>query len=125
MLTVFAAALSAGCSNEKEESDKPFTYIVDEFADLQILRYQIPDWDSLSFENKAFLYYTSEAAKCGRDIIFDQMGKYNLRIRKVIEKIIDEYKGDTQSNDYKEFIVYAKRVFFSNGIYHHYAEDKF
>ena len=145
MLTIFAAAMAAGCKGEKEaESQKPFTYIVDEFADLQILRYQIPDWDSLSFENKAFLYFTSEAAKCGRDIVFDQMGKYNLRIRKVIEKIIDTYgypgndskgnatgrgsdgKGiDIQSSDYKEFIVYAKRVFFSNGIYHHYAEDKF
>ena len=126
MLTICAAALASGCTEEKKaETDKPFTYIVDEFADLQILRYQIPDWDSLSFENKAFLYYTSEAAKCGRDIMFDQMGKYNLRIRKVIEKIIDEYKGDTECQDYKEFLVYAKRVFFSNGIYHHYAEDKF
>ncbi len=126
MIMFSTAALLVSCKEETQNTqDKPFTYIVDEFADLQILRYQIPDWDSLSFNNKAFLYHTSEAAKCGRDIMFDQMGKYNLRIRRIIEKIIDEYKGDTDSQEYKDFLVYAKRVFFSNGIYHHYAEDKF
>ncbi len=126
MIMFSTAALLVSCKEETQNTqDKPFTYIVDEFADLQILRYQIPDWDSLSFNNKAFLYHTSEAAKCGRDIMFDQMGKYNLKIRKIIEKIIDEYKGDTDTQDYKDFLIYAKRVFFSNGIYHHYAEDKF
>ncbi len=125
IVSLAALALSACTEKEKAESVEKFTYTVEEFADLQILRYQIPDWDSLSFENKAFLYYVSEAAKCGRDITFDQFGKYNLRIRKAIEKIIEEYKGDRESSDYKEFLVYAKRVFFSNGIYHHYGEEKF
>ncbi|MBP5229748.1 MAG: dihydrofolate reductase [Bacteroidales bacterium] len=127
MIMISMAALAmAGCSNDKKENaDEKFTYIVDEFADLQILRYQIPDWDSLSFNNKAFLYYTSEAAKCGRDIMFDQMGKYNLQIRKMLEKIIECKKIEQKGEEWEKFLVYAKRVFFSNGIYHHYAEEKF
>lgn len=118
-----AAAGAASCTHEKE-SEKNFSYIVDEFADLQILRYRIPGWDSLTFGQKAFLYYTGEAAKCGRDIITDQFGKYNLRIRKVLEKII-ENNPEAKGEEWENFLVYAKRVFFSNGIYHHYGEHKF
>ena len=102
-----------------------FKYIVDEFADLQILRYRIPDWDSLDFNQKAFLYYTGEAAKWGRDIMFDQNFRYNLPLRKTIEKIIAEYNGNKECADYKNFMIYAKRFFFSNGLHHHYGEDKF
>src|SRR5574344_2126599 len=106
-------------------ADKVFKYSVDEFADLQVLRYRIPDWDSLSFNQKSFLYYTSEAAKWGRDIYFDQNCKYNLPIRRLLEKIITTYKGDTKGKEYQNFMVYAKRFFFSNGMHHHYGEDKF
>ena len=115
----------SSCTQNKETNSQNFTFIVDEFADLQILKYQIPDWDSLTFNQKAFLYYTSEAAKCGRDIIFDQFGKHNLQIRRVLENIIENYDGDKESQEYSAFIVYAKRVFFSNGIHHHYGEHKF
>lgn len=112
------------CSEKNEDNNQNFTFIVEEFADLQILKYQIPDWDSLSFNQKAFLYYTSEAAKCGRDIVFDQFGKYNLLIRKSLENIINLYDGDKSSKEWEDFLVYAKRVFFSNGIHHHYGEHK-
>jgi Peptidase family M49. len=119
------AIVSHSCKqvNDKVE-EKEFKYVVDEFADLQILRYKIPGWDSLTLNQKSYIYHLSEAAKCGRDIIFDQNCKYNLKIRKALENIIENYKGDTSSVDYKNFLVYAKRVFFSNGIHHHYAEDK-
>lgn len=124
-LSIFTCTFNfTSCGQQEDNNNQKFTFIVEEFADLQILKYQIPDWDSLSFEQKAFLYYTSEAAKCGRDIIFDQFGKHNLKIRKVLEKIIEEYDGDTNSKDYQDFLIYAKRVFFSNGIHHHYGEHK-
>lgn len=101
-----------------------FKYLVDEFADLKIIRYRVPDWDSLSLKQKEYVYYLSEAAKCGRDILWDQNFKYNLAVRKVIENIIQTYKGERNCQEYKDFEVYAKRVFFSNGIHHHYGEDK-
>ncbi len=112
----------ASCS---EAPKSEFKYVADEFADLQVLRYQIPGWDELSLNQKAYIYHLSEAGKCGRDILFDQNFKYNLKIRKVLENIINNYTGDKQSEEYAKFLVYAKRVFFSNGIHHHYAEDKF
>ena len=102
-----------------------FKYLVDEFADLRIMRYRIPDWENLTLRQKEYLYYLGEAAKCGRDILFDQNFKYNLAIRKTLEAVLNSYQGDRQSNDFQNFVVYAKRVFFSNGIHHHYAEDKF
>ena len=115
----------ASCNNAPKSEQGEFKYIADEFADLQILRYQIPGWESLSLNQKALIYHLSEAGKCGRDILFDQNFKYNLRIRKTLEKIIRDYNGDKECEEYKNFLVYAKRVFFSNGIHHHYAEDKF
>lgn len=128
LLSCTAGCVLFGINSCKSTQDKavatPFTYVVDDFADIQVLRYQIPNWDSLTLNQKAYVYELSEAAKCGRDILFDQNFKYNLPIRKVLEKIIVTYKGDTLSQDYKNFLIYAKRVFFSNGIHHHYAEDK-
>lgn len=124
LLLIGAIVLTASCSQKENTNNQNFTFIVDEFADIQILKYQIPNWDSLTFNQKAFLYYTSEAAKCGRDIVFDQFGKYNLKIRRTLETIINKYEGDRQSQDWNNFLVYAKRVFFSNGIHHHYGEHK-
>ena len=116
--------VAASCSQSTQTTEEPFKYTVDEFADLQILRYRIPGWDSLTLQQKAYVYHLGEAAKSGRDILFSQNFKYNLRIRKLLEKIIENYQGDKECKDWEDFIVYAKRVFFSNGIHHHYAEDK-
>lgn len=127
IMTIFCSVslLLSSCGGQKSESAGDFKYVVDEFADLQILRYRVPGWEDLSLQQKAYIYHLSEAAKCGRDIIFDQNFKYNLKIRKMLEKIIREYDGDTLCKDYQDFLVYAKRVFFSNGIHHHYGEEKF
>ena len=102
-----------------------FKYLVDEFADIRIMRYHVPEWENLTLQQKEYLYYLGEAAKCGRDILFDQNFKYNLVIRKCLEAILVSYQGDRECDDFQKFTVYAKRVFFSNGIHHHYAEDKF
>lgn len=107
-----------------EKSDK-FEYISEQFSDLRILRYEIPGFDQLTLRQKELLYYLSEAALCGRDIIWDQNYKFNLTIRKTIDAIIENYKGDVNSEDYKNFMVYAKRVWFSRGIHHHYGSEKF
>jgi dipeptidyl-peptidase-3 len=98
--------------------------ILDTFADLQILRYDLPGWDELDLRQKTFIYYLSEATLAGRDIIYDQHCKHNLAVRKTLEAIFDTYKGDRNSADWKAFEVYAKRVWFSSGIHHHYNEAK-
>ena len=109
--------------NLQEMND--FKYLVDQFADIRIMRYQIPGWENLTLRQKEYLYYLGEAAKSGRDILFDQNYKHNLVIRKTLESILNSYQGNRESDDFQQFVVYAKRVFFSNGIHHHYAEDKF
>ncbi len=98
--------------------------LLDTFADLQILRYDLPGWDKLDLRQKTFIYYLSEATLAGRDIIYDQHCKYNLTVRKTLEGIFGSYKGDRASADWKAFQTYAKRVWFSNGIHHHYNELK-
>ena len=130
MIALGLAAALTGCGpkqteNTEQTQPEEFTFLVDQFADLRIMRYQIPDWDQLTLQQKAYLYYLGEAAKCGRDILADQNFKYNLCIRKTIEAVLNTYTGDHSSKDFQNFVVYAKRVFFSNGIHHHYAEDKF
>ena len=119
-----AAAVSCG-NNAGSQQDKDFKYLIDEFADLKIMRYQIPGWDDLTLQQKEYVYHLGEAAKYGRDILWDQHCKANLPIRHAIENILENYHGDRDSKDFQDFTVYAKRVFFSNGIHHHYAEDKF
>ena len=116
---------SCGSSGEKVSAEEEFTYEVDRFEDISVLKYRLPAFEQLTAGEKEFIYYLSEAALCGRDIFWDQNFKYNLAIRKTIEAIIDTYKGDRESADYKAFITYAKRVFFANGIHHHYSNDKF
>jgi len=109
----------------KTSQENDFVYEVDEFADLQILRYQVPGFDALSLQQKEMLYYLSQAAIEGRDILFDQNNKYNLAIRRTLEAIYANYQGDKSTKDYQEFETYLKRVWFSNGIHHHYGEEKF
>ena len=104
---------------------KEFSYIVDQFADLQILRYQVPGFENLSLRQKQLLYHLSEAALMGRDILFDQTGRYNLVIRRTLEAVYQYGTVDKSSADYQAFEVYLKRVWFANGIHHHYGEDKF
>lgn len=104
---------------------KEFSYIVDQFADLQILRYQVPGFENLSLRQKQLLYHLSEAALMGRDILFDQNGRYNLVIRRTLEAVYLYGTVDKSSADYQAFEVYLKRVWFANGIHHHYGEDKF
>lgn len=124
LITLASAAGVMACSQgEKKSSD--FKYLIDEFADIKIMRYQIPGWDNLSFKQKEYLYHLSEAAKFGWDIYWDQNCKDNLAVRKVLQNILENYKGDRNCKDFQDFTVYAKRVFFSSGIHHHYAEDKF
>lgn len=108
----------------KKENPEDFQYAVEQFADLRILRYHVPGFEQLTTQQKELLYYLSEAALCGRDIMWDQNFKYNLTIRKTLEAIVDSYKGDVNSEEYKKFMVYTKRVWFSNGIHHHYSSDK-
>ncbi|GAB4496169.1 MAG: dihydrofolate reductase [Saprospiraceae bacterium] len=102
----------------------PEKVILDTFADIQILQYDLPGWDKLNLRQKTFIYYLSEAALAGRDIIYDQHCKYNLTVRKTLEGVHNSYKGDRASADWKAFMTYAKRVWFSNGIHHHYNETK-
>ena len=124
MITIATlAAVAVSCSDKAAKDD--FKYLVDEFADLKIMRYKVPGWDALTLQQKEYIYHLAEAAKYGRDIIWMQNCRHNLEIRKVLENIIENYEGDRTSEEYRKFETYAKRVFFSNGIHHHYAEDKF
>ncbi|MCQ2321871.1 MAG: dipeptidyl peptidase 3 [Bacteroidales bacterium] len=132
MICIGLAGTLAACAPQQpadetqaQPQEQEFKFLVDEFADLKVMRYQIPEWDQLTLQQKAYIYYLGEAAKCGRDILADQNFKYNLTVRKTIEAVIESYQGDRKCTDFQNFMVYAKRVFFSNGIHHHYAEDKF
>ena len=125
MIVTGAAALLAACEGpvrENEPSD--FKYTIDAFADLKVMRYRIPGWENLTLQQKEYAYYLSEAAKYGRDILWDQNCKDNLRVRHALESILETEGIDTATSEYQDFLTYAKRVFFSNGIHHHYAEDK-
>jgi dipeptidyl-peptidase III len=125
ILVLCFAAFSFKTQESKPLSQDPeFKYKVDQFADLQILRYQVKDFATLTPKQKTLVYYLYEAGLAGRDIIYDQNFKHNLRIRKTLETIVSSYSGDKNSEDYKKFLTYAKRVWFSNGIHHHYSTRK-
>ena len=127
---VFVAALCLASCGQKETqsnvtpSPQDFPYMVEQFADLGILRYRVPDFESLTADQKALVYYLTEAALWGRDILFDQNCKYNLQVRRTCEALYLNYKGDKTSAEWLGFETYLKRVWFSNGIHHHYSEDK-
>ncbi len=117
------------CSKKTEsptgKSEKDFVFQTEQFADLKIIRYQVPEFERLTAQQKELAYYLYEAALCGRDIIWDQNYKHNLLVRRTLETIVANYNGDRNSADFKNFMVYAKRVWFSNGIHHHYGSKKF
>ena len=102
-----------------------FNYFVEQFDDIRILKYKLPGFETLSLQQKEYIFYLSTATHAGRDILWDQNFRYNLLIRKTIETIIDSYSGDRETTEYNTFLVYAKKVFFANGIHHHYSNDKF
>ena len=116
-----ALVLLSSC-NQKQET---FDYTVDKFYDLEILRYQVPEFDSLSLQQKTLVYHLTEAALHGRDILYDQNGRYNLRIRRTLEALYTKYQGYKNTEEFIKFEKYLKRVWFANGIHHHYASDKF
>lgn len=128
LITVVSAlSLLTACGGTPKttaEADK-FDYTVEQFADLQILRYRVPGFEDLTLRQKELVYYLTEAALQGRDILFDQNGKYNLRIRRMLEAVYTSYAGDKNAPDFKALEVYLKRVWFSNGIHHHYGSEKF
>jgi dipeptidyl-peptidase-3 len=132
-----AALMSFSCADEKKDSgpnsdatevvseDGNFEYNVDQFADLKILRYQINGWEELTLKEQKLVYYLTQAGLAGRDIIWDQNYRHNLTIRKALENIYTNYEGDKESDDWKNFEIYLKRVWFSSGIHHHYSNAKF
>jgi len=128
MILFIGAAITTSCKTDKgnvKGSGDDFIYLVDKFADVQVLKFQLPAFEELTLQQKQLIYYLGEAALSGRDIHWDQNFKYNLKIRKTLEAIIDSYSGDRNSDEFGEFMTYAKRVFFANGIHHHYSNDKF
>ena len=102
------------------EEDK-FNFLTEQFDDIKILRYQVPAFGQLPLREKIFVYYLSQAALAGRDILWDQNNRYNLRIRKILERIVREYPGDRNTDEFERFLIYTKKVFFANGIHHHYS----
>ena len=122
MMTMAGVAASLASCDNAGKSD--FKYTIDSFADLKVMRYQIPGWEDLTLQQKEYAFHLAEAAKYGRDILWDQNCKENLRVRHTLEAILTTEGIDKTTPEYADFLVYAKRVFFSNGIHHHYAEDK-
>lgn len=118
-----AAAVTTQSAMAKDNSD--FNYVVDRFADIEVLRYKVPDFEKLTPRQKALVYYLTEAAIAGRDILWDQNGKYNLPIRQLIENVYTNYSGNKESRQYKALEKYLKQIWFGNGIHHHYSMDKF
>ncbi len=115
---------SCTTNNNGSTEQDDFQYMVEQFADLKVMRYRIPGWDSLNLRQKTYIYHLSEAALAGRDITFDQNYKYNLMVRRSLEEILKNYQGSRQDRDWDKFVVYLKRIWFANGIHHHYSTDK-
>ena len=120
-----AALAVASSSIMASNTDSKFDYVVDRFADVEVLRYKVPGFDELSLNQKKLIYYLTEAAIAGRDILWDQNNKYNLDMRRLLENIYTSYKGDRNSAEFKAFEKYLKQVWFGNGVHHHYSMDKF
>lgn len=109
----------------EKKTDKPFDYNVDRFADIEVLRYKVPDFENLTLNQKLLIYYLSEAAITGRDMLWDQNNKYNLQLRSLLEKIYTGYRGPKDDKNWEAFRTYMKQVWFGNGVHHHYSTDKF
>lgn len=121
LFVLLTAVAFAAC----QKGEDPFQYQTEQFADLRILRYKVPGFEDLSLQQKKLVYYLYEAALSGRDILYDQNYKHNLLVRRTLEAIVNTYPGDRTTDDWRKFMVYTKRVWFSNGIHHHYSTSKF
>lgn len=130
MLTTFFLLSSCISKNTDNQTvaddgiDSAFQYKVDRFADIEILRYPVPGFNSLPLQQKELIYYLSQAALEGRDILWDQHNRYNLTIRRVCEGVYENYMGDKSSTEWDNFETYLKQIWMANGIHHHYSEDK-
>ena len=129
IITLFSTSLLVSCGKSVADSNKvirkvPNAKQVDRFADIQVIRYDIEGFDKLTLSQKKLVYYLAQAGLSGRDIIYDQNNEFNIEIRHCLESIVENYKGEKESDNWYNFITYAKRVWFSNGIHHHYGMDK-
>ena len=121
---LFLVAVVFSCAKPtKKESN--FNFFSEQFSDVQVLRYQIPGFENLILDQKKLVYYLTEAGLAGRDIMYDQNYRHNLSIRRALENIYLNYDGDKSSENWKNFEIYLKRIWFANGIHHHYSNDKF
>ena len=134
LVVLLTTTLLFSCQKKQEENPAQITqtetkdsfeFFSEQFADIKVLRYQIPGFDQLTLQQKKYVYYLSQAGLAGRDIGYDQNYKHNLKIRRALESIYTKYEGDKNSEDWKNFETYLKRIWFANGIHHHYANDKF
>ena len=113
------------CAEQQPQATESLPWIIDRFDDIKVLRYEVPGFEQLPLNQKVLIYYLSQATKCGRDILFDQNFKYNLTVRRALEQIYSAYEGDKQETNFKAMEKYLKKVWFANGIHHHYSNDKF
>ena len=128
LIPAFAMAMTlmtTSCHKDEAKANDEFDYTVDSFADIEVLRYKVPGFEDLSLNQKKLIYYLTEAALWGRDILWDQNNEYNLLIRRMLEAVYTNYDGDRNSEEFKNFERYLKQVWFANGIHHHYSTDKF
>ncbi len=129
ILAIASMALLAGCDNANQKDDNmkssDFNWVVDRFDDIEVIRYRVNDFESLTAKQKELIYYLSEAAVYGRDILFDQNNRWNLAVRRTLESVYQNFNGDKNSEEYNNFEKYLKKVWFANGIHHHYSTDKF
>ena len=115
---------TASQSTPQEQSAQNKGNSIDRFADIEVLKYQVPSWPDLTLKEKEYVYYLSQAGYAGRDISYDQNYKHNLKIRRALENIYQNYNGNKDTEDWRNFETYLKRVWFSNGIHHHYSNEK-
>ena len=126
---ILVVGMFSSCAIEKKENNisthnGEFNYVVEQFSDIRVMRYQIPGFDELTLKEKELVYYLTQAGLAGRDIMWDQNYRHNLKIRKALERINNRFRGDRKTEEFKDFKTYLKRVWFSNGIHHHYSNDK-
>ena len=125
-MLISLSALGMGTSAQAAPAPgDDFAYTNEQFADIQMLRYKVEGFDQLSLRQKTLIYHLAEAALAGRDILYDQNGRYNLRIRDMLETVYRDYRGDRKSKDFQDFVTYVKRFWFSSGLHHHYGNEKF
>jgi len=125
LLFLMTVLLFSACKKDAVKSEKEFAYFSEQFADIKILRYKVPGFENLSLKQKELVYYLTQAGLAGRDIMYDQNYRFNLTIRRALEHIYQNYEGDKTAEDWKNLEIYLKRIWFSNGIHHHYSNDKF